>query len=204
MGLARGFGLKTVAEGVEDAEAYELLAEIGVDLRPGLPHRPPRAAGISKRQERSHMPDDETIEPEAETPPGLVQEQAIADLDQSVADREQALADADQAAVEREQAEVDEERATTDTDDFGRSVHFMHRQAELDRRQARGDARQEQIEQVQEGGDQRQDLLDAQMEETGRARAGRRPPPSSRRSWRCAEGLRSSGPRARAAVRTRR
>jgi len=35
VGLARGFGLKTVAEGVEDAEAYELLREIGVDLAQG-------------------------------------------------------------------------------------------------------------------------------------------------------------------------
>jgi len=35
VGLARGFGLKTVAEGVEDAEAYALLREIGVDLAQG-------------------------------------------------------------------------------------------------------------------------------------------------------------------------
>lgn len=33
--LARGFRLKTVAEGVEDAEAYELLRELGVDFAQG-------------------------------------------------------------------------------------------------------------------------------------------------------------------------
>ncbi|HYI38281.1 MAG TPA: EAL domain-containing protein [Thermoleophilaceae bacterium] len=35
VGLARGFGLETVAEGVEDAETYALLGEIGVDLAQG-------------------------------------------------------------------------------------------------------------------------------------------------------------------------
>jgi len=33
--LARGFGLQTVAEGVEDAEAYELLRELGVGYAQG-------------------------------------------------------------------------------------------------------------------------------------------------------------------------
>jgi len=35
VGLARGFGLQTVAEGVEDAEAYALLRELGVDFAQG-------------------------------------------------------------------------------------------------------------------------------------------------------------------------
>lgn len=35
VGLAKGFGLQTVAEGVEDAEALQLLREIGVDLAQG-------------------------------------------------------------------------------------------------------------------------------------------------------------------------
>lgn len=33
--LARGFGLKTVAEGVEDAETSELLHRLGVDFAQG-------------------------------------------------------------------------------------------------------------------------------------------------------------------------
>jgi len=113
------------------------------------------------------MSDDGTNERGERTPPGLVQEQAIADLDQSVADREQALADADQATIETDQAEIDEERGVASPKDLGSSVHFMHRQAALDRRQARGDVRQVQIEKAQDGGDDRQELLDAQMEATG-------------------------------------
>lgn len=35
VGLAKGFGLQTVAEGVEDAEALQLLREIGVDFAQG-------------------------------------------------------------------------------------------------------------------------------------------------------------------------
>ena len=35
VGLARGFGLKTVGEGVEDPEAYSLLRELGVDYAQG-------------------------------------------------------------------------------------------------------------------------------------------------------------------------
>ena len=35
VGLARGFGLKTVGEGVEDPEAYALLRELGVDYAQG-------------------------------------------------------------------------------------------------------------------------------------------------------------------------
>lgn len=35
VGLAQGFGLQTVAEGVEDAEAYALLRELGVDFAQG-------------------------------------------------------------------------------------------------------------------------------------------------------------------------
>ena len=33
--LARAFGLQTVAEGVEDAEALELVRELGVDFAQG-------------------------------------------------------------------------------------------------------------------------------------------------------------------------
>ena len=33
--LARGFGLQTVAEGVEDAETLELLRALGVDFAQG-------------------------------------------------------------------------------------------------------------------------------------------------------------------------
>ena len=36
VGLARGFGLKTVAEGVEDAATYSLLLDLGVDLAQGF------------------------------------------------------------------------------------------------------------------------------------------------------------------------
>ena len=35
VGLAKGFSLQTVAEGVEDAETYELLLELGVDFAQG-------------------------------------------------------------------------------------------------------------------------------------------------------------------------
>ena len=49
--LARGFGLQTVAEGVEDAEAYAMLIELGVDFaqgyhiaRPGPMAEPVRSA----------------------------------------------------------------------------------------------------------------------------------------------------------------
>lgn len=35
VGLAKGFSLRTVAEGVEDAETYELLLELGVDFAQG-------------------------------------------------------------------------------------------------------------------------------------------------------------------------
>jgi EAL domain-containing protein (putative c-di-GMP-specific phosphodiesterase class I) len=35
VGLAQGFGLQTVAEGVEDAETYALLSQVGVDFAQG-------------------------------------------------------------------------------------------------------------------------------------------------------------------------
>ena len=36
VGLADGFGYKTIAEGVEDAETLELLADYGVDFAQGF------------------------------------------------------------------------------------------------------------------------------------------------------------------------
>lgn len=39
--LARGFGLETVAEGVEDERTLELLREMGVDYAQGYAIAPP-------------------------------------------------------------------------------------------------------------------------------------------------------------------
>jgi hypothetical protein len=95
-------------------------------------------------------------------PTQLAQEQALADLDQSIADREQTLADRDQAAVDQAEDQLERDRTNADPADFAEAVHLGQRQGDVDRHQARTDARQDQIDLSQSGGNERQELLDAQ------------------------------------------
>ena len=64
--LARGFGLKTVAEGVEDAETFELLIELGVDYGQGFHIACPRpldstVAGLFQDRQPRGLPTSEAV-----------------------------------------------------------------------------------------------------------------------------------------------
>lgn len=63
VGLARDFGVQTVAEGVEDAETLELLARFGVDFAQGF--------YIAHPEPFEHRPGDSSAPPAAFQPPVL-------------------------------------------------------------------------------------------------------------------------------------
>lgn len=69
VGVARNFAMTTVAEGVEDARALELVREMGVDLAQGY-----------------HVGRPEPLE-QREAPGELDKEQSLLDLDQAFGDR---------------------------------------------------------------------------------------------------------------------
>ena len=114
--LARGFGLKTVAEGVENAGALEQLVELGVDFVQGYHMARPSLIDPSSDESSpaltppgASVPSDERPMPlsadrdQVESLDRADQAQALADLEQSLADRDRALVDRDQTAVHSDQ-----------------------------------------------------------------------------------------------------
>ena len=109
--LAKGFGQRTIAEGIEDEETRRALAAMGVDYGQGyLFGRPaPAAEALANGQKETTMHEEDDIRTKDQQVE-LDKEHAFANLDQTIGDREQALEDVEQERLDESQDALDRER----------------------------------------------------------------------------------------------